>query len=107
NADTIKFDLWFTPAALDAEIVGGKMTNGHFDKHLADAVDAAHLAPLHAVLFMPDPGGNAASHQMYLVVDANGVAGYQAGEDLVIGLGRATNMDHFSIANFDGAVSHG
>jgi hypothetical protein len=51
-----------------------------------------------AVLFTPTTG-NLAGHA-FLIVDENGVAGYQAGADVVIELTNATNLSHFSLSNF-------
>ena len=51
-----------------------------------------------AVLFTPD-SGNLAGHT-FLVIDFNGVAGYQAGADLVIQLESATHLNNLSIGNF-------
>ena len=63
------------------------------------AVDASHLAGHHAVLFTPSSG--AFSDKTFLVVDANGVAGYQAGADLVILLGgNSVNFETLTDLNF-------
>ena len=43
--------------------------------------------------------GNLAGHT-YIIVDANGVAGYQAGADFVIELTAATNLGSLSTADF-------
>lgn len=42
----------------------------------------------HAVFFTPDSGSLAG--QLFLVVDGNGTAGYQAGQDFVILLANAS-----------------
>ena len=55
-----------------------------FNSDLSHAADAAHLGKHHAVLFTPDSGD--LSGTTFLVIDTNGVAGYQAGADLVIQL---------------------
>jgi hypothetical protein len=52
----------------------------------------------HAVLFTPD-GGTLAGHT-FLVVDVNGMAGYQAGEDYVFQLESASNLASLSTSNF-------
>ena len=62
--------------------------SGSFNSELAAAVDTDHLAGNDAVLFTPD-SGSLAGHT-FLIVDLNGAAGYQAGEDLVVNLTGAT-----------------
>jgi hypothetical protein len=52
----------------------------------------------HAALFKADAGSH--SGQTFLVVDANGIAGYQAGEDFVIRLEKNGHLDGLDIANF-------
>ncbi|MEJ1970005.1 MAG: bluetail domain-containing putative surface protein [Rhizomicrobium sp.] len=79
-----------TVAAIDPELFGGALSAASFDTDLAAAVDATKLAAHHAVLFTPNAGGDAGS--TFLVVDANGVAGYQAGQDFVF------EVDHATIA---------
>jgi Ca2+-binding RTX toxin-like protein len=65
--------LWFTVTGTDASVSTDRLS------HLGSAADAGHLAVHHALL--ANVGGT-----NYLVVDANGVAGYQAGADLLIRL---------------------
>jgi hypothetical protein len=50
------------------------------------------------VLFTPDRG-TLAGHT-FLIVDANGTAGYQAGQDYVIDITGATNLGSLSTTNF-------
>lgn len=68
-ADT--FDLWFSVTGIDAS-----RTATSFSR-IGAAFNASHLGAYHAGLV--DVG----SHT-FLVVDANGVAGYQAGADLIV-----------------------
>src|SRR5207253_94347 len=86
NALHDKFDLpsGNSVSAIDTALTTGTLSTGNFDTNLAAAIDAAHLAAGDAVLFTPD-AGTLAGHT-FLVVDLNGTAGYQAGEDLVIQL---------------------
>jgi Ca2+-binding RTX toxin-like protein len=84
------FHLWYQISGVDPEIDAGSLGSRRFDSNLASAVGNSHLAPHHAVLFTPSSGTYAG--QSFLVVDANGVAGYQAGADLVIHLG--ANSSH-------------
>jgi trimeric autotransporter adhesin len=97
NYDTIKhvnfandtFDLSTgDPTAIDARVATGALSTASFDSDLAAAVGAAQLAAHHALLFTPNSG--TLSGHKFLIVDANGVAGYQAGADLVIDVSGAT-----------------
>lgn len=63
-------------------VVSGALSTASFDTDLAAAVDGGHLAVGKYVIFEPD-SGTLAGHA-FLVVDDNGVAGYQAGADIVI-----------------------
>jgi len=81
---TDKFDFNFTVTGVDASVGSGALSMGSFDANLAGVIGAGQLAANHAVLFQADAGDLAG--QTFLIVDANGVAGYQAGEDYVIQL---------------------
>jgi hypothetical protein len=81
TAGTDKFDLTTPVTGIDSTVASGALSAGTFDADLATAVNAGHLAASHAVLFAPDSGG-LATHT-FLIVDANGIAGYQVGEDYV------------------------
>jgi len=83
---------------VDAAIAAGTMREGHFEDDLVASVNAAHLAAGHAVLFTAS-AGNLSGHT-FLVVDANGVAGYQAGQDYVMQLDAAAHLNHFALGNF-------
>jgi hypothetical protein len=67
---------------IDAAIATGALSTATFDSDLAAGVDAGHLSAHHAVLFTADSG--TLSGHTFMIVDENGVAGYQAGADLVI-----------------------
>ena len=69
-----------------------------FDADLTSALTPAKLGSHHAMLFNPNAGGLAG--QTYLVVDINGVAGYQAGHDLVLHLDAATNTASLATTDF-------
>ena len=71
---------------------------GGIDSDLALAVDSHHLGKFHAVLFTADSGSLAG--ETFLIVDANGVAGYQSGSDLVLHLAAPANSASLSIATF-------
>jgi Ca2+-binding RTX toxin-like protein len=91
-------DLTFGVNGIDAALAGGRLRSDHFDHDLARAVGVADLAAHHAVLFTPDRG-SLAGHT-FLIVDGNGIAGYQAGQDLVIQLDDATHLSSLSTGNF-------
>ncbi len=78
------FDLPTTVTAISTHIASGALSEATFDTDLAAAVNAAHLAASNAVIFAPTAGDF--SGKVFLVVDMNGTAGYQAGQDLVIEL---------------------
>ncbi|CAN5700012.1 hypothetical protein BH10PSE6_BH10PSE6_06360 [soil metagenome] len=81
------FDLWdgATVAAMDSAITSGLLRSGAgFDAALEAGVDDTTLQANHAVLFTADAGNLAG--RTFLVVDINGAAGYQAGQDLVVRL---------------------
>ncbi|HTQ14973.1 MAG TPA: calcium-binding protein [Rhizomicrobium sp.] len=93
------FDLPTAVTGIDTAVTHGQLRGTtHFDPDLAAAIGAGQLAANHAVLFTAD-AGNFAGHT-YLIIDANGVAGYQAGQDYVIELASATNLGSLSTANF-------
>lgn len=80
GADTV--DFTFAVTGVDASVTTGVLGLAHFDSDLATAIGAGQLAASHAVLFTPNLG-NQHGH-VFLIVDANGVAGYQEGQDYVI-----------------------
>jgi Ca2+-binding RTX toxin-like protein len=93
--DTFVFDSAVT--LVDGAIADGRLGR-HFDADLANAADDAHLGAHHAVLFTPSTGKYAG--QTYLVVDLNGDAGYQVGQDAVIQFTDTTHLAGLSAANF-------
>jgi Ca2+-binding RTX toxin-like protein len=76
------------PDAIGAAVTAGALSTAHFDANLAAAIGAGQLGAHHAMLFTPS-AGNLAGHT-FLIVDMNGVAGYQAGHDLVFDVTGAT-----------------
>ena len=83
---------------VDAKVAHGSLSNATFDSDLAAAVNPAHLLAHHAVLFTPDAGSHAG--QTFLIVDANGHAGYQAGADYVIRLENPAHIGQLSASSF-------
>ena len=93
------FNVPGTVGAIDAALNTGMLREGaHFDGDLAASVNAAHLAAGSAMLFTPDSG--TLHGDVFLIVDVNGVAGYQAGQDLVIQLDSATHLASLGTGNF-------
>ncbi len=93
-----RFDLPFTVVDVNHKVTTGTLSKGSFDVDLANALDATHLSMAHAVLFQPDAGNLAGTS--FLVIDANGIAGYQAGQDIVIGLDSAVSLNVLSAVDF-------
>jgi len=98
NVKSDMIDLWFQVTGLDHTVSSGALTQGSFDANLAAALGADQLHAGHAVLFAPTSGDYVG--ETFLVVDANGIAGYQAGQDLVIEFDHTAHLDHFKLANF-------
>jgi hypothetical protein len=93
-----KFDIDGSVTAIDAAITEGALHGRFFDADLAAAVDTAHLGANHAVLFTPDAGSQAG--HTFLVVDLNGTAGYQSGDDLVVRFVDAANLPSLGTSSF-------
>ena len=93
SADTFKL-TGMSVNAVDTAITSGHLSGAHFDSDLSADVNGTDLAAHHAVLFTAD-SGNLSGHT-FLVVDVNGVAGYQAGQDIVIDLTGATHLNSLS-----------
>jgi Ca2+-binding RTX toxin-like protein len=98
NASEDVIGLWFNVGGIDTAITTGRLDQATYDADLSAAVNGTTMAAGHAVFFTPDSGSDAG--ELYLVVDVNGVAGYQASQDLVFEFDDATNMGSFSLANF-------
>ena len=96
NLDKFQFD--FTVTGVNHKIAHGHLASAHYNKNLAQAVDASHLGRHHAVLFTPDSGDAAGS--ILLIVDANGKPGYQAGHDFVIALQDPQHLAHLDVGDF-------
>jgi Ca2+-binding RTX toxin-like protein len=97
NFNVDKFDVAVVNA-IDAAIETGALSKATLDADLAAAVDAAHLGADNAVIFTPDSGDLVGT--VVLVIDVNGDAGYQAGEDLVIELLNAKNLGALGTEDF-------
>jgi Ca2+-binding RTX toxin-like protein len=84
-----RIDLAGTVAGFGAAVTGGTLSHATFDADLGTAM--AGLGAAQAAWFAPDNGDLAGT--IFLVVDANGVAGYQEGEDYVFAVGGAPLAD--------------
>jgi Ca2+-binding RTX toxin-like protein len=82
-------DLLGAVSGFGAAIAGGTLSFGSFNDDL-DAV-LGGLGPSQAVWFAPDAGDLAG--QIFLIVDANGIAGYQEGEDYVFAVAGSSLAD--------------
>jgi len=92
------FDFGGTVTGVDPAVIGGTLISNTFDINISLAMDADHLSAHHAALYEPNAGNMAG--KVFLVVDMNGVAGYQAGKDAVIHLNHASNLDHIDASTF-------
>jgi hypothetical protein len=77
-----RIDLSGSVTGFAAAVASGSLSDASFDDDLGAALGG--LGAGQAVWFAPDAGDHAG--QIFLVVDGNGVAGYQAGEDYVFGI---------------------
>jgi Ca2+-binding RTX toxin-like protein len=84
-----RIDLPGTVTGFHDPIAGGGLSLASFDTDLAAAMGG--LGAGQAAWFAPDAGDLAG--KIFLVVDANGVPGYQAGQDFVIAIAGATLAD--------------
>jgi len=88
-------DIFDTPGAvgtitgINTALNAGTLSTTTFDANLASAMNG-HLTAHHAVLFTPNSG--TLSGVTFLIVDLNGVAGYQSGHDLVIRMNSTTGI---------------
>ena len=79
-----------TIIGINTKVASGALSTSTFDANLSTAMSGGHLGAHHAVLFTPTSG--TLSGATFLVVDLNGVAGYQAGADLVIRMNGASGI---------------
>ena len=89
NAAADKIDLDVMVSGFDAAIQSGALSAGSFNADLGAALSG--LSAGRAAFYTPDSGDLAGS--IFLVVDANGIAGYQEGEDYVFALPSTTLGD--------------
>lgn len=96
DAANDKADLSTAVVAVDSQITTGKLDAATFNGNLASATH--QLAVNHAVVFAPDSGS--LTGHVFLIIDANGTAGYQSGGDYVIEITGATNLASLGTSNF-------
>jgi Ca2+-binding RTX toxin-like protein len=89
--DTV--DFAFNVNGVDPKISSGHLSTATFDADMAAAVGAGQLGIHDAVVFTPDSGSLAGL--TFAIVDANGVPGYQAGEDFVIQFDSSTPLQAY------------
>ena len=97
NAEDV-FDFAAVPVSLAASVVAGTLNAGSFNTDLQTAIGAAQMGIGQAVLFDATAGDLSGPGLKFLVVDANGEAGYQAGQDYVVELLNSTgtlSLDDF------------
>jgi hypothetical protein len=97
-AATDCFDVAAAITGISDPIETGALSKGTFKSNLDAAADADHLSANHAVLFTPDAGDMAG--RLFLIVDQNGVAGFQSGADLVMELTRPANLESLGAEDF-------
>jgi peptidase M10/serralysin-like protein len=84
-----RIDLPGAVSGFGAAVTAGALSTATFDSDLAAAV--GNLGASQAIWFAPNAGDLAG--RIFLVVDGNGKAGYQAGEDFVIAIAGAPLAD--------------
>ena len=84
--------------AVAATVTTGHLDFATFDSDLATAVGATELPKHNAVIFQANSGDFAGS--TLLVVEANGVAGYQAGLDYVMEFAAGSNPNAIAVGFF-------
>ena len=82
-----RIDLLGSVTGFGDAVEGGTLSTASFDADLGAALGTDGLGAGEAVLFAPDAGDLAGT--LFLIADANGEAGYQAGEDYVFALPNA------------------
>jgi Ca2+-binding RTX toxin-like protein len=97
DANTEKFDFIQRVTAVNATIHGGSLTTANFDGDIGTAVNG-HLGAYHAILFEPTSGDFAGS--IFLIVDGNGIAGYNGSDDFAILLKSPSHLANLDATNF-------
>jgi hypothetical protein len=94
-----KFDLPGPVTGVAPPVGVGSLSKATFDGDMAAAVGPALMPMFHAVIFTPSMGGLAG--KTFLVVDGNGVAGYQlGGMDYVMELKAPASLGALDMTDF-------
>jgi len=93
-----KFDLATTVTGISPKITSANISTVTFDTDMGNTLGAAQLAAGHAVLVTVTSG--TLTGDVFLVVDGNGVAGYQPAGDYVFLLDHVQHVGSLSTANF-------
>jgi Ca2+-binding RTX toxin-like protein len=93
-----RIDLPVAVTGLDSAVRQGALSTASFDSDLAAAFGAGALGAGHAAFFTPTNGDLAG--QTFLIVDGNGQAGYQAGQDFVFHMTAPPPPDAGGVAFF-------
>lgn len=96
--DSDTFSVFATVTGIDATVASGEVRADHFARDVRAGVDASALQGGHAVLFKPNTG-DLAGHT-FLIVDANGRAGFQTDKDYVFDITGALHLSHLDPDNF-------
>jgi Ca2+-binding RTX toxin-like protein len=92
-------DLDVTVTGLDSSLTTGSLSDGPtYVSDFETAIDDTILAANHAVVWTPDAGADAGD--TYLVIDANGIAGFQSGQDYIIELEDAKHLADLDLGTF-------
>lgn len=86
------------PDAVDPMVKHGSLSTATFDADLEDEIGTAQLGEGNAVLYQAKHG--TLEGVLFLIVDGNGEAGYQGGDDLVVRFDDGKHMADFDITNF-------
>ncbi|HWA90333.1 MAG TPA: type I secretion C-terminal target domain-containing protein [Rhizomicrobium sp.] len=92
------FDLPVGVTGINMTVASGTLSLNSFNSDLATAIGAAQLGANHAVLFTPTAGTLAG--ETFLIVDANGTAGYQSGQDMVFHMESSANIGNIDTHDF-------
>lgn len=93
-----KFDLPVTVTAIDATVNNATVSTVTFDTDMGNTLGAAQLGVQHAVLV--NVTGGSLAGDTFLVVEGNGMAGYQSAGDFVFLLDHASHIASLSTGDF-------
>ncbi len=97
-AHTDRIDTLVQVTGVDGSLTVGTLDAGvNFDSELASAL-GSHLNADHALAFRASAGSLIG--ETFLVIDQNGIAGYQSGQDIVIHLQAGVNIATLDVTDF-------